>query len=300
MQESSVLIKRKKVDYVLKWSGLILLAIIIALFAVLYGCVWKAAALPASLSLLVVSAFVLLGLGWPRWVGFDIRLERAADRKTRERTKWGFHGRDREGPWINYVDHPVVVGAKCARGKEKRFYSEWLIIHDGLIIVNPGKSRVKRENNVWKVTYNFAVRKTYAWDGCTPKRFFYWVAVVGAPDWWHAPQKIETIEFKDCAFSIEPKIPDPVWQIAHRASLIHDALYQYLDHHRIAKEDVDRLFHVMLLDSDVPGPIASCYHRAVKKWGPAREEGIDPVTGVYELTRPLSLKNAGTVVSYDV
>lgn len=287
MPKNPVTIKRKKVDYLFKWAGLAALACIIVIFAVLNWFLWKDAALPASLSLLLAAVVVVLGIGFPRWVGFDIRLERATQSKTRERAKWGFHGRDREGPWINYVDRPVVARADCAQGK--RFYSEWLIIHDGLIIVNPGESEVRRENGAWKVTYDLSVRRTYAWDGCTPKRFFYWVAVVGTPDWWHAPQKIETIEVNDGVCSIVPQKPEPIWQIAHHASLVHDALYQYLDHHPIAKEDVDGLFHAMLLKSNVPGPIAALYHWAVKKWGPAREEGIEPVTGVYGLDKPLSL-----------
>ncbi len=285
MRENSITIKRDKVDYLFKWSGTVALLFVLLLFTLLYR-LSKDAALPASSSLLVLSVFLLLGIGLPRWIGFKIRQDRATESKRKEYRKWGFHGRDREGPWINYVDHPVVKRAECARGMN--FYSEWLIIQDGLIVVNPGESKVVlHENGVRTVTYDLSVRRTYAWDGCTPKRFFYWVAVIGTPDWWHATQKVETIEVKNGICRIAPKDPEPIWQIAHHASLIHDALYQYLDHHPIAKKDVDRLFRDMLIASGVPGPVASIYYWFVKNFGPAHEEGIEPVEAVYALEKKL-------------
>jgi hypothetical protein len=89
---------------------------------------------------LLFGVLVLLGLGLPRWQGKEERANRAIVAKEMEHDKWGFHSRDREGPWLNYIDYPLIRVSKYA--EDKQFYSEWLIIHNGLIIVNPGSSTV--------------------------------------------------------------------------------------------------------------------------------------------------------------
>lgn len=206
----------------------------------------------------VTGAFIYVGIGLPRWINRKTRIARALAAKQTERKKWGFYSRDREGPWINFVDYPVVKKTPIADGK--RFYSEWLIIHHGRIIVNPGASTVSLKDQT--VRYDLSKKNTYAWDGCTPKRFFFWFIVIGAPDWW---QKTESVSVLSDSQSIHSK--KVFWQLALHASLVHDALYQYLDNIPIAKRDVDRLFFEMLIDSECPWLIAKLYHLAVRYFG---------------------------------
>ena len=170
-------------------------------------------------TLLVALAILVLGVQLPRVVGRRTRIRNSLDAKKKELKKWGFHSRDREGPWLNYIDYPLVKESAYAAGK--LFYSEWLIIHDGKIIVNPGQSSVDPSGSV---IYNYCVRRTYAWDGCTPKRFFFWFAILGTPDWWQVTENVTTLDDKNnCVHK------SVFWQQAHHASLVHDALYQYLD-----------------------------------------------------------------------
>lgn len=212
---------------------------------------------------LLFGIVVLLGLVLPRWQGKEERAKRAMIAKEKEHDKWGFHSRDREGPWLNYVDYPLIKASQYA--EDKQFYSEWLIIHDGLIIVNPGFSTVTPRNNT--VEYDFSVKRAYAWDGCTPKRWFFWLILIGTPDW---AQKIEVIRTIDDETPCKKK--ELFWQQAHHASLVHDALYQYLDNIPIPKRDVDNLFYEMLLESGFSGIMAKIYHFAVRHLG-ARDVG---------------------------
>jgi len=207
---------------------------------------------------LLFGVVVLLGLGLPRWQGKEERAKRAMLAKEKEHEKWGFHSRDREGPWLNYVDYPLIKASQYAEGKQ--FYSEWLIIQNGLIIVNPGVSSVSLDSNT--VNYDFSVKRAYAWDGCTPKRWFFWLVLIGTPDW---AQKIEVIRTIDDETPCKKK--EPFWQKAHHASLVHDALYQYLDSIPIPKKDVDNLFYEMLIASGFSGIMARIYHLAVRYLG---------------------------------
>lgn len=216
---------------------------------------------------IVIGVFIYVGLGLPRWINRETRIARAFAAKQTEKEKWGLYSRDREGPWINYVDYPVVKNTPIAAGK--RFYSEWLIIHESSIIVNPGASTVSLKNQT--VKYDFSKKKTYAWDGCTPKRFFFWFIVIGAPDWW---QKLETISVFSDSHRIHSKTV--FWQLTLHASLIHDALYQYLDNIPIAKRDVDMLFFEMLINSGCPWLIAKLYHLAVRYLGARNIKENDP------------------------
>ena len=257
MDQDRISLPRTRFDRVFRIVAIVALVAIPALHIFLS----RAHALFAVLTALIV----LLGFGLPRWIGYAIRKERAELRKTEEQKKWGFHSRDRDGPWINYVDHPVVRRARCADGK--RFCSEWLLIHDGLVIVNPGPSTVTPAAGT--VVYDFSIRRAYAWDGCTPKKFFYWFAVLGTPDWWHAAQTIQTIKGQNTIVS-----QSVVWQIAHHASLVHDALYQYLDHIPVPKQEVDRLFFEMLIESGMPRILARLYYAAVVLFGPKAEASV--------------------------
>jgi hypothetical protein len=57
---------------------------------------------------------------------------------------------------------------------------------------------------------------------------------------------------------------EPFGQRAHHASLVHDALYQYLFSISIPKKDEDNLFHEMLIESGFSGIMAKMYHLAVR------------------------------------
>jgi hypothetical protein len=107
---------------------------------------------------LLVGIVVYLGLGLPRWQGKEERARRAKEAKEKELAKWGFYSRDREGPWLNYVDYPLIKKSKYA--KDRQFYSEWLIIYNGSIIVNPGYSVISDDES--SVEYDFYVKRAYA------------------------------------------------------------------------------------------------------------------------------------------
>ena len=218
---------------------------------------------------LVLGGVIYLGFGLPRYQNWSARLERARKAKKRELEKWGFHSRDREGPWLNYVDFPLIKETDIAAGKF--FYSEWLIIHDGAIVVNPGPAQIHGSPAGGDVEYDFSVRRAYAWDGCTPKRWFFWLALFGTPDW---SENAESIVSFDSAGKREPK--QMFWQRAHHASLVHDALYQYLDLIPIAKQDVDNLFHDMLKVSGLHPWLAKLYHLAVRYFGAREIEENNP------------------------
>lgn len=201
---------------------------------------------------------IYLGFLLPRFIGKEMKEERAKRSKHIEYEKWHFHSRDREGPWINYIDYPLLKYSSYA--DDKHFYSEWLIIHDGLIIINPGGSVVDIVNN--KVSYDYKSRRTYSWDGCTPKKWFYWFILIGTPDLWH---KLENITYLNSNNRIDIRVV--FWQKTHHASLVHDALYQYLGVHSISKKDVDLLFYEMLRESGMSLMTAKIYHFFVAHFG---------------------------------
>lgn len=203
---------------------------------------------------LIIGVFVYLGFLLPKYINKDIREQKARESKKRELKKWGFHSRDREGPWINYVNYPVLRITDIANGIH--FCSERLIINDSVIIVNPGPSEIKPDNTV---EYDYSTKRTYAWDGCTPKKWFYWFILIGTPDFCHKREKIMTLDSHQ-----NQKTKVVFWQQAHHASLIHDALYQYLGIHEISKNKVDILFYEMLRESGMNIILAKIYHLAVK------------------------------------
>ncbi len=209
---------------------------------------------------LILAPFVIIGLWLPRFVGSKIREERAHQAKENEFNKWDFYSRDREGPWINYIDYPLIKDISDIKfikdAKDKKFYSEWLIIHNGLITVNPGNSNVNLINKT--VEYNHGIRRTYAWDGCSPKVWFYWIILIGTPDLWN---KLEKITFLNDKNEIDTK--KVFWQKTHHASLVHDALYQYQGIHPISKRATDLLFYQMLRESGMSIIAAKLYHLAV-------------------------------------
>ena len=105
------------------------------------------------------------------------------------------------------------------------FLAEWLEIStDGLVTVK-------------------ANANGYSWDGCTPTFSLLDIAVVGVPDG-----------------HVDVRTMKP---FTYRASMVHDALYQYLDSIPIRKSQVDLLFLQMLGDFR----LRHLYYFAVKHFG---------------------------------
>jgi len=207
---------------------------------------------------LYAGCIVCLGLFLPRQAGWNIREHRAKQSKQAEQQKWGFASRDREGPWINYIDYPLVRQTPLA--DNKFFYSDWLVIEDSKVIVNPGISEINLANKT--VSYDLTQPNAYAWDGCTPKRLFFWIALIGTPDWWHGEHKIQAINAQ--GELVDKKV---FWQLCMHASLVHDALYQYLNNIPLSKIEVDQLFHDMLIEAGMPRYMAMGYHLLVQRFG---------------------------------
>ena len=108
---------------------------------------------------------------------------------------------------------------------ERQFESKWLEIGDG------GQITVK------------ANESGYAWDGCTPKWSLLNLVIIGTPD--------GHIDYR----TMQP--------FTYYASLVHDALYQYLDTVPISKEKIDLLFLKMLGDFK----LRHIYYWVVKHFG---------------------------------
>lgn len=83
----------------------------------------------------------------------------------------------------------------------------------------------------------------YAWDGCTPKWSFLNLAIIGVPDG-----------------HIDLRTGKPY---TYYASMVHDALYQYLDSVPVTKARIDKLFHKMLGDFK----LRDLYYFCAKRFG---------------------------------
>ncbi|AYC33486.1 DUF1353 domain-containing protein [Pseudomonas cavernae] len=227
--------------------------------ALLLGAAWlcQPELLPA---LLLGGVLVYAGVALPLWVGRRERLRRAAAARAQGMRDWGFANRDRDGPWLNYIDYALVYDDAEFRGQY--FYSEWLIVHDGRLIINPGQAIPPRGGR--DVHYDFLRPRTYAWDGCSPKVAIYWLALVGSPDWWERKTPITRIhqgQLQRC---------EVYWPLAHHASLVHDALYQYLHVAPVSKRSADRLFQRMLRQAGLPVWLTWLYYAAVSLFGAPR------------------------------
>lgn len=218
---------------------------------------------------------VYLGVLLPRWIGRRERQRHAEAAMARDQAKWGFPCRDHVGPWLNFIDQPFV--RHCPEFAGRYFYSEWLLLHDGLLMVNPGRSRVDLQRG--EVTYDFSQAQTYAWDGCTPKVPFYWLAIIGTPDWWEKSHRVHGL--RD-GLLVEREV---FWPLTHPASLIHDALYQYLNVAPVAKHEADLLFLHMLREAGMARLPAFVYYLAVRLFGaPDVRHGQPPNTELQCLT----------------
>ena len=220
---------------------------------------------------------VYLGVLLPRWIGRRERLRRAALALASAEKKWGFASRDHCGPWLNYIDQPFL--RHCPEFAGRYFYGEWLVIHDGLLIINPGRSTVDPQRQ--EVAYDFSCATTYAWDGCTPKVPFYWLAIIGVPDWWDKPHKVLHLHGKQICEA------DVFWPLAHPASLVHDALYQYLNAAPVAKHETDLLFFRMLREAGMLWPAAFAYYLAVRLFGAPDVDGPRPPNSTLTCTSAL-------------
>ncbi len=220
---------------------------------------------------------VYLGVLLPRWIGRRERLRRAALALASAEKKWGFASRDHCGPWLNYIDQPFL--RHCPEFAGRYFYGEWLVIHDGLLIINPGRSTVDLQRQ--EVAYDFSCATTYAWDGCTPKVPFYWLAIIGVPDWWDKPHKVLHLHGEQICEA------DVFWPLAHPASLVHDALYQYLNIAPVAKHEADLLFFRMLREAGMFWPAAFAYYLAVRLFGAPDVVGPRPPNSTLTCTSAL-------------
>lgn len=207
--------------------------------------------------LLWIAIPVYLGVLLPRWVGRRERLRRAAVARQVDKSKWGFACRDHAGPWLNFIDRPLL--RHCPQFAGRYFYGEWLLIHDGLLIINPGQAEVDLPAK--QVRYDFQRPTTYAWDGCTPKVPFYWLAIIGIPDWWEKRHRLLRLD------SGQVYEQEAFWPLAHPASLVHDALYQYLNVAPVTKDEADLLFFHMLREAGMVWPLAFAYYLAVRLFG---------------------------------
>ncbi len=186
------------------------------------------------------------------------RLDLARAAKERERKQWGFASRDREGLWINYVDGPVIVGSALLGAR--KFYSRWLVIHDGRIIVNPGNATLTPTT----VAYDFVKPNTYAWDGCTPKRWFWWCVIVGTPDFGFASLRFQTVDAS--GLLVDKTV---IWQRGHLASLVHDALSQYAHCVPLTRRETSTIFRDLLRDAGLWAPVRWVYYFGVRFLGPS-------------------------------
>lgn len=181
---------------------------------------------------LVLSTLLVLQLGiiLPLWWDYDILTMRMTIAKETETAKWGYASLDTDGPWVISTTHAVMYRAPITI--DMYFYSEWLIIHNGVIIVNPGKSEIV--DGV--INYDFQTRTEYSWDGCTPKRWWLRYKIIGTPDISNTTEAISTIDG-----------PVPItWPLSSRASLLHDALCQYMHLHPVPSKHTDTLFRQLL------------------------------------------------------
>ncbi|MET4696716.1 hypothetical protein [Endozoicomonas lisbonensis] len=121
----------------------------------------------------------------------------------------------------------ITTDYTCESGWQlpEAFDSKWLSIS------TTGRVTVKANDN------------GYAWDGCTPKKSVLNLWIIGVPD-GHINHR-----------TMKP--------YTYYASLVHDALYQYLDTVPVSKKNIDRLFLSMLGDFK----LRFVYYGAVRLFG---------------------------------
>ena len=130
--------------------------------------------------------------------------------------KWGFHARHRRSPWILKITESIKYKYHV---KDHEFDSERIsLAKDGTVTIHASESR------------------PYAWDGNTPKWEF-------GKKWFGKDQFI--IGTPDGYRNILEDFPGN-FPLTWKASLIHDAFYQYLHVIPIIKKEVDKIFRDIL------------------------------------------------------
>jgi hypothetical protein len=131
---------------------------------------------------------------------------------------------NRTFPWIYKIEQDFVY-RDTGWILQQEYVSEWLhISQQGVITVK-------------------ANQKGYAWDGCTPKKSVFNLFIIGIPD--------GHVDYR----TMQP--------YTYYASLVHDALYQYLESVPVSKAQIDQLFLKMLKDFK----LRRLYYLAVKNFG---------------------------------
>ncbi|MCK5268444.1 MAG: hypothetical protein KAR07_09760 [Spirochaetes bacterium] len=248
---------------------IILTAIISIIMSIIAFCV-----IPNKLFLkigvmLFVNAMIIIGflLPYNQLRKARIKKRKKDNQDEEDIKKWGFTGKLLDAPWVTHVEHPIVYESNLP--VKHKFYSEWLIIHEGLIIVNPGVSKVTKDKKT--VLYDFDNQTTYAWDGCTPKRLFFGLFIFGTPDGKFIEQSVYKIDKNEPA-SKKLKKTTKLWQRAFHASLIHDAMCQYLHHIPFEKVIFDQLFYDMLVKSKWWQPVAYFYKKMTSWFSPESKD----------------------------
>ena len=218
---------------------------------------------PISDTVWIILGALIVGFLMPWLIDLPFTHPRKKRYEQEETEEWGFHGNGGHGPWLNFYRGPIVVKSEIA--KDYTFYSGWLVIQNGFIVVNPGASKPDLEKKT--VSYDLDDPQNYAWNGSTPKVWFLWIALAGVPDWFRQEMEVETIR-RDQEAGEFVRCPKKVfWQVAHKATLVHDALYQYLEDIPIEKKEVDRLFRHHLIEAGMPVLLAWIYFIAVLLFG---------------------------------
>lgn len=144
----------------------------------------------------------------------------------KELEKYGFHARDRDRPWIFQIKKSFHYKSNI-RGR----------------VFDSNRLRLGKDGGI---TVKASSKEPYAWDGCSykfvigRKQF-----IAGTPDGYR---------------DIHMDLP-----ITGKASLVHDAFYQYLHVVPVRKAEVDRLFRDMLKEAGFA--LWPVYYIAVKYLG---------------------------------
>ena len=137
----------------------------------------------------------------------ESRRQKIQAKQESEMDRWGFHARDRRGPWIYKVARETWFKTHI---RNHTFDCDWFRLEkDGLVVIKASSERA------------------YAWDGCTPKVVFGKKQfILGTPDGYQDSNMF---------------LP-----VTGYASLVHDAFYQYLHVIPVKKKVVDEIFKLEL------------------------------------------------------
>jgi hypothetical protein len=123
--------------------------------------------------------------------------------------------------------------------------AKWLMKIDSYFMIDIGIRGYEFQNEWIQInTIGYlTIKEGYAWDGCTPKICVFG-RVIGTPD---------------------GRIGEDGKPITWKASLVHDALYQFIELHKIPRKEIDALFLENLRSVDFK--FARLYYAAVRMFG---------------------------------